>query len=195
MYQRMIHKRYRVRRVLLLFAVLILAILLALFLSRTHWDFFISSASHDRSIADAAARHNIDPLLLKALIWRESRFKANSRGSKGEIGLTQIRMETAGADWSEYFSTPISSEGELFNPQLNIEIGAWYLSKAMKRWRDFEQCEEMALAEYNAGYSRVKKWNSEQTGENFLDKIAFSPTRDYVEAIMEKYETYSNERN
>ncbi|MEM4248632.1 MAG: lytic transglycosylase domain-containing protein [Candidatus Nanoarchaeia archaeon] len=179
----------------MLLAVLILLILItSLFIRIDYSYFFRSSKDFDRIIENASRRHGIDPCLVKAVIWRESRFNPNARGSKGEIGLMQIRMNYSAADWSEKNGIPIPCEGVLFHPEINIEIGSWYLSRARKRWKDFEHSTEMALAEYNAGFAGMKKWIPETTDANILERIQYEPTKEYVSAIMEQYESYIKKR-
>jgi soluble lytic murein transglycosylase len=70
----------------------------------------------------------------------------------------------------------------LFDPKVNIEIGAWYLAKAMWRWRSYQQYETLALCEYNAGYSNTKYW----VPKDFEGpvKINFCSTYNYVTKIL-----------
>ena len=56
-------------------------------------------------IRSAAQRYGVDPLLVRAVVWRESRFRPEARGTKGEIGLMQIQ-ESAAREWAD-------AEGEL----------------------------------------------------------------------------------
>lgn len=194
MYRRILHKRYKGRRFLALLALLSILIAMTAFLTKFDYSYFICSKNFDGAINEICRRHEVDPSLIKAVIWRESRFNPNARGSKGEIGLMQIRKNYSAADWSKESGIAVSCEGILFHPELNIEIGAWYLARAVKRWSSYEHSFEMALAEYNAGYTGMKKWLPPEKGENIVDRITFEPTKDYVNAIMEKYEQYSNER-
>lgn len=103
-------------------------------------------------------------------------------------------MNYSAADWSEKNGIPIPCEGALFHPEINIEIGSWYLSRAWKRWKDFEHSTEMALAEYNAGFAGMKKWIPETTNANILERIQYEPTKEYVSTIMEQYESYIKKR-
>ena len=51
---------------------------------------------HDGVIRTAAAQYGVDPALVKAVVWRESRFNPKARGAAGELGLMQIRAAAAG---------------------------------------------------------------------------------------------------
>ena len=65
----------------------------------------------------------VDPALLKAVIWRESKYNASEIGGKGEIGLMQIMVDRAASDWARVKKYPLPSAGALYDPELNIEIG------------------------------------------------------------------------
>lgn len=193
MYRKIIHKRYKNRRYFLLFAILIAVIVATAFLTRIDYSYFIRSKSFDKIIANTAKRHDIDPCFIKAVIYRESKFNQNARGSKGEIGLMQIRKNFSAEDWSREFNMEIPSEGILFSPEMNIEIGTWYLARAVRRWNGYDNRFEMALAEYNAGYSGMKKWIPPNPEQNIVDFITFESTKEYVKNIMKKYREYSQE--
>ena len=158
-----------------------------------------SIAYYNRFILDASLRNHIDPFLLKALIWRESRFNHIAIGGKGEVGLMQIMPggKAAAADWAIAHHRSIPSEEELLNPELNIDIGAWYLARALKRYRYSRDAVALALCEYNAGPSRAEEWipDPDTPEESVFDLITISSTRKYVEDIMKKYEHYKNELN
>jgi soluble lytic murein transglycosylase len=145
---------------------------------------------YDPMIAAAAARHNLDPALLKALVWRESRFNHHARGGKGEIGLTQLMPRFAVRDWAEANKVPVPPDGLLFDPGLNLEIGAWYLGRASRRWRDYRRASELALCEYNAGRGKAVEWAPPNPADEVIPRIGFRSTRDYVSSIMAKYYHY-----
>src|ERR1041385_4568710 len=51
--------------------------------------------SQDAAIRSAAQRYGVEPALIKAVVWRESKFDARARGRAGEVGLMQLREEAA----------------------------------------------------------------------------------------------------
>ena len=156
-------------------------------------------AYYDRFILNAGTKNQIDPALIKALIWRESRFNHLALGEKGEIGLMQIMPgdRAAAADWAIAHCRGIPSEEELRNPELNIDIGAWYLARALHRYRDSRDAVALALCEYNAGPGRAEEWipDPDTPEESVFDLITISSTRKYVEDIMKRYEFYKQELN
>ena len=146
----------------------------------------------DAFIVPAAQENNVDPLLIRALIWRESRFQPRVRGLNKERGLMQITPIVA-ADWAQlHHADPVDPEA-LFDPRTNIEIGTWFFARMLHHWEGDENAEVFALAEYNAGRSNVLKWIDPQAptdAASFHDRIAFGSTRRYVDAILTKYEAY-----
>ncbi|OGV50127.1 MAG: hypothetical protein A2017_03470 [Lentisphaerae bacterium GWF2_44_16] len=157
-------------------------------------EYFGKENRYDKTIRNIAKRYCIDSRLLKAVIWRESRFNSGARGNKGEIGLMQLMRKASVQDWANYYNVELPCEGVLYNPELNIEIGAWYLSRALRKWQDFGHAEELALCEYNAGRKMADKWKPDNKSEDMTDRIKIDSTRDYVEKIMEKYSEYCNKK-
>src|SRR5436305_6902318 len=90
--------------------------------------------SQDGPIFAAARKYGVEPALVKAVVWRESWFNPGATGSKGEIGLMQIRPEAAG-DWAKAEHRLLFSQRELFDPARNTVIGAWYLGKLLRRYQ------------------------------------------------------------
>jgi len=142
----------------------------------------------DAVIRSAALKHGLDPLLLKALIWHESRFNPLATGKAGEIGLMQLRMIVV-RDWAQSTGVPAPSEHEVYDPYLNLEIGSWYLARAMKRWQESSFSLLLALGEYNAGRARVLGWIRKNEGDS-EKAIAQSASAGYVRSIRGKYMEY-----
>ncbi len=150
---------------------------------------------YDAMIADVAAKHGLDPLLVKAVVWRESEFHPDKTGSSGERGLMQVG-EAAAADWVKANKIENFVPTDLFSPRMNLEIGAWYLKRALGHWKGKDDPVPFALAQYNAGKRRVNGWiaasksgDAVNAGE-FRESIAFPSTRAYVETILKRYEYY-----
>lgn len=153
----------------------------------------INENRYDAIIEKTAKKYNIDGRFVKAVISQESKFDYRARGSSGEIGLMQIMPRGAAVDWARHYKRKDVREGLLFGPELNIEIGTWYLAKALKRWRNYKYAKELALCQYNAGGKRANNWKPESYTGAVLDRIKIRSTRAYVESIMYKYNQYCEE--
>ena len=166
---------------------LLLGLLLYFFLDPP----MLYEGTYDKLIKEAARKHGISAALVKAVIRRESRFRRHVRGAAGEIGLMQL-MPGSVSDWSRVTKQPVPSNEQLFTPETNIDIGTWYLARCMSHYKDYFSCDMLALAEYNAGYSRVKKWKPDDPLKPFrLEDIGIESTRLYVKTILgyrKKYE-------
>lgn len=147
--------------------------------------------SHDALIAAAAARNDIDPLLVKAVVWQESRFQADKLGGRGERGLMQV-TEPAAQDWVEAVGVETFVPEDLLDPKNNLEVGTWYLAQALKHWSSQEDPLPFALGEYNAGRSRVKRWagGTQMSAEELAKAMDIASTRAYVAAVRNRYEYY-----
>lgn len=146
--------------------------------------------AYDSYIYVAAEKHNVEPALIKAVISQETRFQADVRGGAGEIGLMQIIPNKAVTDWAIAHNVKVPCDGVLFKPQMNIDIGTWYLKQGLKRWHKYKYYRELALCQYNAGGSWAAKWAPIKKGESFIENISIGSTKQYVKRIMKKYHNY-----
>jgi len=162
-------------------------------LGKKVWLVFARYTMWDGLIAESGKRNYVDPRLVKAVIWRESRFRIDSSGLAGEVGLMQIRPEGAACDWARANGVELPCKGVMYNPQLNIEIGSWYLGKAVRKWSGYKECFELALCEYNAGAKRAEAWRPLSPDESVKDRINISSTLAYVNSVMAKYNEYVRE--
>jgi soluble lytic murein transglycosylase len=119
-----------------------------------------------------ARNYDLDPALLAAVIYAESKFDATARSSSGAIGLMQLTPSTAKG-------IAIRTGGSAFrvsdldNPEINMRYGAWYLRHLFRKYHD----ERLVLAAYNAGQGNVDKWVA--NGES----IQFPETNAYVDRV------------
>lgn len=151
---------------------------------------------YDRLIHGVAQEHHLDPMLVKAVVWRESRFDPKKRGSHGERGLMQV-TERAANEWARENKISGFNAEQLFDPKTNLQAGTWYLHRAMEHWTHQSDPIPFALAEYNAGASRAQRWSggnglADIPERQFLEKIDFPATRKYVESIINRYDFYKH---
>jgi len=143
-------------------------------------------------IQTAARRYRVDPMLVKAVVWRESRFRPEKQGLKGEIGLMQIQ-EPAAREWASAEHLRAFTHEDCRDAGTNTLAGTYYLGKLLKRYAGTDDPIPYALADYNAGRSNVLKWNGGPGTTNsavFIQQISFPGTRDYVRAVMRRYALY-----
>lgn len=144
-------------------------------------------------IREASARHGQDPRLVRAMVKRESNFRADARGTKGEIGLMQV-TPTVGREYARAHGLKKFSTQELFDPAFNTEVGCWYLAKAMRRYRNFNDPVPFALAHYNAGGGNVDRWlrmtRNPGNARQFLRAITYPSTRHYIRTITRRWRLY-----
>ena len=148
------------------------------------------------AIQVAAACHGLDPALVRAVVWKESRFNPESIGTKGEIGLMQI---TPGAvqDWARLNRQPVPTQAELFASDKNLMIGCWYLAHCRKHWDGYASQEILQLAEYNAGRTKVlKDWAPATPEETIsIENITYPSTRSYIQQILKRRRLYQKEES
>ena len=106
-----------------------------------------------------AAIRSLDPDLIGAVIYAESRYDPAAVSPRGALGLMQIMPET-GAWIAQQLGLSEPAKRDLLDIELNIRFGAWYLRYLLDRFGDLET----ALEAYNAGPSNVEAWQAEATG-------------------------------
>ncbi len=149
---------------------------------------------YDGLIRSVALEHHLDPMLVKAVVWRESRFDPKKYGGAGERGLMQV-SEKAAREWARENKIDNFHVEKLFDPKTNLEAGTWYLRRAFEHWETQSDPLPFALAEYNAGASRAQRWSGGDRGaaiapRTFLKRIDFPGTRKYVDSIIARYAFY-----
>ena len=137
---------------------------------------------HEDVIRQQSRDKNLDPALVAAVIYRESKFR-DATSSAGAKGLMQILPSTAQFIAHRSGGTQFEVR-DLANPQINISYGSWYLRYLLDR---YDGNEVAAVAAYNAGHERVDDWGG---GALTLDDIRFAETEDYARDVMDKRGDY-----
>ncbi len=133
-------------------------------------------------IREQASSKHLDPSLIAAVIYAESKFEPRT-SSAGALGLMQIEPETA------HFIAHVSggvrfTTSDLQTPSVNIAYGSWYLRYLLER---YEGDEMLAVAAYNAGFANVDEWAAKAREEGrqlALADIPFPETQAYVQRVM-----------
>jgi soluble lytic murein transglycosylase len=144
---------------------------------------------HEDIIRQQAEDKDLDPALLAAVIYEESKFQDRTSRA-GAKGLMQILPGTARFIARKSGGTEFEIR-DLGTPQINISYGSWYLRYLLDRY-DGE--EELAVAAYNAGESNVDLWVARAGGAHRFDArrhIAFPETRHYVDGVMKHRGEYA----
>jgi len=137
---------------------------------------------YDDIIRQQAAAKQLDPSLIAAVIYAESRF-SDQESHAGALGLMQITPQTADVIANLSGGTQFVT-GDLSDPDINIRYGTYYLRYLLQRYNGNEVA---ALAAYNAGPGNADKWGG--AGLTVAD-IPFPETRAYVEEVLEKRDAY-----
>ena len=136
--------------------------------------------AYESIVRGHAENYSLDPALLAAVIYQESKFDTEARSKAGAVGLMQLQPETARGIALRTGGSKFHVD-DLTNPEINVRYGCWYLRHLLQRYRD----EGTALAAYNAGQTNVDRWRDEGTG------IQFAETRRYVERVQKLKEIYA----
>ena len=127
---------------------------------------------YEQIVRGHARNYQLDPALLAAVIYQESKFHRDAKSSSGAIGLMQLQPETAKGIAIRTGGSRFQTS-DLYVPEINVRYGSWYLRHLLDKYDD----EETALAAYNAGQRNVDEWRAEGKG------IQFSETRAYVDRV------------
>jgi soluble lytic murein transglycosylase len=140
------------------------------------------------TIRKQAAEKRLDPALIAAVIYAESKFEPRE-SSAGAEGLMQILPETA------YFIAHLSggsafTASDLATPSINLAYGSYYLRYLLDH---YDGDEMLAVAAYNAGLANVDRWVARAKasgGELTVATIPFPETRAYVERVQSAQREY-----
>jgi soluble lytic murein transglycosylase len=144
---------------------------------------------HTETINGYAAKYDLDPALVAAVIYKESRFKDDARSSAGAVGLMQLLPETARGIAIHTGGTRFDPETDLLNPDLNVRYGCWYLRHLMDKYDRYRNGYVLALAAYNAGQANVDRWIAGRPAGGRVH-IPFAETRDYISSLEHLTVTY-----
>ena len=144
---------------------------------------------YQEEVRTYAKKYHVDSNLVVAVIKTESNFKPDAVSHRGAIGLMQLMPATA-----EWIAGQLNDESfsvqKLYEPDLNIRYGIWYLAELQE---EFDNNPVLVLAAYNAGRGNVREWmekNHWDMGFHEIDAIPFDETREYVHKVLKNQEKY-----
>jgi soluble lytic murein transglycosylase len=139
-------------------------------------------------IREQAADKHLDPALIAAVIYAESKFEPRTSPA-GALGLMQIEPETASFIARKSGGVRFTTE-DLGTPRINLAYGSWYLRYLLQH---YEGDELLAVAAYNAGLANVDGWAAkarEEGGTLTVAGIPFAETRAYVARVLRAQAEY-----
>ena len=134
---------------------------------------------YEQIVKGHARNYQLDPALVAAVIYQESKFDADAESDSGAIGLMQLQPETAKGIAIRTGGSRFQTS-DLYDPEINVRYGSWYLRHLLEKYDD----EKTALAAYNAGQRNVDEWRAEGK------EIQFSETREYVDRVEHLKDVY-----
>jgi soluble lytic murein transglycosylase len=138
------------------------------------------------AIRAAARKNHLDPALVAAVIYEESRFRGDVSSHKGAVGLMQVLPSTA-RDIARTTGGTGFVVSDLTHARVNILYGCYYLRQLLDHYHGAEAA---AVAAYNAGQSNVDAWLATSGGKLAPQDIPFSETRAYVTHVLALQKLY-----
>ena len=143
------------------------------------WERLWYPLRYEQIVRGHAQNYGLDPALLAAVIYQESKFHAGAKSSSGAIGLMQLTPATARGIAIRTHGSAFRTK-DLYDPEINIRYGSWYLDNLFRKYGS----EQLVLAAYNAGQGNVDRWRS--NGQ----PIQFSETKAYVARVEDLKRIY-----
>ncbi|MBX7231814.1 MAG: transglycosylase SLT domain-containing protein [Bdellovibrionales bacterium] len=151
---------------------------------------------YENLVKEKSKVSGVDSALVWGLMRQESSFRAKVVSSSDAFGLMQLLTGTAQEVASSYkWKVPLKWPEDLYDPEINIKLGTTYLSRMVTA---FNGHVPLALAAYNAGIGRVRRWlsyrpdlgdlvgkmSSEPEDEIWIEELPWEETSFYVKAVL-----------
>jgi soluble lytic murein transglycosylase-like protein/TolA-binding protein len=140
-------------------------------------------------VLEATQFTRIDPWLILGVIRQESAFNARAISRSDARGLMQL-LPSTGREVYQRIGLGAFRDDVLFDPRMNVRLGAQYLGGLTEIHRGNLI---LGLAAYNAGPSRVRRWQQELSTtdwDEFIERLPFEETRLYVKSVLRNYGVY-----
>jgi peptidoglycan lytic transglycosylase len=164
-----------VTRLLLVFAAVVAAA--GALVVATEPDFYLRARyplRYEHIVRGHAENYRLDPALVAAVIYQESKFRAEARSDSGAVGLMQLLPETAKGIAMRTGGSQFQVS-DLLDPEINIRYGCWYLRHLLDKYGSLDR----ALAAYNGGQGNVDRG------------VEFPETRHYVDRVLDLRDVYA----
>ncbi|HUE94875.1 transglycosylase SLT domain-containing protein [Pseudomonas sp.] len=150
--------------------------------------------AHREHLVREAKNRDIHSSWVFAVTRQESAFMADAKSHAGAMGLMQLMPATA-KETAKRFGIPLSSPQQAYRPEINIQLGAAYLSQI---YGQFNGNRVLASAAYNAGPGRVRQWlrgADHLSYDVWIENIPFDETRQYVQNVLSYSVIYGEKLN
>lgn len=147
-----------------------------------YWEVLYPRREWDRILEFSRARR-LDPHVVCGLVLQESAFNPLAVSAAGAMGLMQVLPQT-GRDAARATGVGPFTSARLFEPATNLRLGTWHFADLLAR------CDgriELALAAYNAGEGRLRRWRTvfgTSDPTSFVEDVPFTETRLYVKRVL-----------
>ncbi len=143
---------------------------------------FLYPQPYDPEVSAAAKLSGLSTDLIYGVMRQETLFRADARSAANARGLLQLLPETARLT-ARKFNLPAPRADDLYNPVVNVPLGAVYLKSLID---SFDGQVVLALAAYNAGPGAAKRWQPAQALDSdiWIENIPYNETRSYVQRIL-----------
>lgn len=148
-------------------------------------------------VEEMASKTNLPASLIYSIMKQESAFNEKARSHADAMGLMQVIPRLA-KQLSRKFEVPFKKEDDLYDPNINIQLGSYELMEQVKKQNG--QLTYVAAA-YNAGPNALSNWLKNRNRDDileFIEEIPYDETRTYVKLIARNklfYERISNRHN
>lgn len=153
------------------------------------YDRAVYPLQYDDAIRGSSRDNDLDPALVAAIIYAESRFDPGARSEQGAVGLMQVLPKTAEQIAGETGGVDFVTD-DLTDPEVNVRYGTYYLRGVLDQ---FDGDLVAAVAAYNAGAGAVQGWVDEARGAGHdlrVRDILYEETRAYVRSVLEARTAY-----
>ncbi|MBR2391195.1 MAG: lytic transglycosylase domain-containing protein [Clostridia bacterium] len=149
------------------------------------FNFVLYPTKFKNIVVQNAKVYSLEPALVYAVIKAESNFDEKAKSNSNALGLMQLLPTTA--NWIAEELNVSFNESDLFDPEVNVRFGCFYLKYLYDRFGDTD----VVVAAYNAGETKVKDWLGEN-GKLNVEKIDYPETRNYLKKVKGYYQIYKN---
>lgn len=147
---------------------------------------------YEELIQQKAEKYNLSPAFVAAIMLNESSFRPDATSSVNARGLMQLMDDTAGWIHGKLKRTDPYDFNDLYDPEINVEFGCWYLQFLSERFRGDPI---LVAAAFHAGQGEVQNWlnSSLYSSDNLtiaLGRLPEGPTKQYVCRVLSAFAAY-----